>query len=184
MIHSKLNKLIFFALCCDLGLISKRLIGLVTNVITDALHIPGGISTSFSLMFLVLAAALIPQFGCATLMGIVQSFLALALGMIGSMGVLSPIGYIVPGLVIDTVMLLARRLKLHTNNAMITANMLAALSAGLTANLIVFHLGGTALALYMAVSLTSGAICGLLAGSIVPYLMPVAGFRGRGDVKS
>ena len=67
--HNRLRRLIFFALCCDLGLVSKRLIAPIANVITDSLHIPGGIGTSFSLMFLVLAAALLPRFGCATLMG-------------------------------------------------------------------------------------------------------------------
>lgn len=45
-----LKKYIFMAICCDLGLFSKRLIAPVANIITDALHIPGGIGTSFSLI--------------------------------------------------------------------------------------------------------------------------------------
>ena len=51
-----LRTLIILALCCDLGLFAKRIIAPVANVITDSLHIPGGIGTSFSLMFLVVAA--------------------------------------------------------------------------------------------------------------------------------
>ncbi len=113
MENVKLRRLIFFALCCDLGLISKRLIAPVSNLITDSLHIPGGIGTSFSLMFLVLAAALLPRFGCGMLMGAVQSLLALALGMTGSMGALSPIGYIVPGLTVDIVLFLSGKLKIR-----------------------------------------------------------------------
>ena len=97
----RLRTLIFLALCCDLGLFSKRLIAPAANLITDFLHIPGGIGTSFSLMFLVVAAVTVDRFGCAVIMSIVQSGLALAFGMVGSMGALSLVGYIVPGLVID-----------------------------------------------------------------------------------
>lgn len=67
---------------------------------------------------------------------------------------------------------------------MTAANMLAAVSAALTANLIVFRLRGPALMLYAAVSLTSGAICGLLAGSLRTYLMPVIGCCGKGYLRS
>ena len=81
-----LRNLLFLTLCCDLGLFSKRLIAPAANILTDFLRIPGGIGTSFSLMFLVVAAELVPIFGCATLMSIIQSMIALSLGMVGSMG--------------------------------------------------------------------------------------------------
>ena len=94
----RLNQLIYLALCCDMGMIAKRLIAPAANLFTDALHIPGGIGTSFSLMFLVVGAVLTGQFGAATLMGAIQSGIALAMGATGSLGILAPIGYIVPGL--------------------------------------------------------------------------------------
>ena len=103
MKHLSLRNLLFLTLCCDLGLFSKRLIAPAANILTDFLRIPGGIGTSFSLMFLVVAAELVPIFGCATLMSVIQSMIALSLGMVGSMGILSPIGYIVPGIVIDLI---------------------------------------------------------------------------------
>lgn len=65
MNKDKLRRLIIMALCCDLGLFSKRLIAPAANVITDALHIPGGIGTAFSLMFIVVAAGLMPRFSGA-----------------------------------------------------------------------------------------------------------------------
>ena len=101
MKKTDLRSLIFMALCCDLGLFAKKLISPAANFITEFLHIPGGIATSFSLMFLVIAAALMPFPLCATVMGVVQSLLALCFGMTGSMGALAPIGYILPGIVID-----------------------------------------------------------------------------------
>ena len=170
--HYTLRQLIFFALCCDLGLFSKKLIAPAANIITDSLHIPGGIGTSFSLLFLVLAAALIPRFGCAALMGAVQSGLAVAFGMVGSMGMLAPIGYILPGVAIDIVLWCGRKTGLPTSAAMMFANMLGAACASLTANLIVFHLPGIVLALYLAVALLTGALCGLAAGQLFGRLRP------------
>lgn len=170
MKENKLKRLIIMALCCDLGLFSKRLIAPAANVLTDALHIPGGIGTSFSLMFLIVAVGIMPKFWCGTIMGAVQSLIALSLGMVGSMGALSPIGYIVPGFVIDCVMWAARRLDLKTEYAAVLANMLSAASASLTANFIVFRLSGVVLALYVAVALTSGAVCGVLGGELIKRL--------------
>jgi len=170
---NRLRNLIFLALCCDLGLFSKRLIAPAANVITDFLRIPGGIGTSFSLMFLVVAAELVPQPGCAALMGAVQSILALALGMTGSMGALSPIGYIVPGIIIDFIFYISRKTGTHNSGSMVFANMLSAAAAGFTANLIVFHLWGAVLMLYLTVALLSGALCGCLAVSLSKRLRPV-----------
>lgn len=173
MKHANLRRLIFLALCCDLGLFTKRLIAPAVNILTDALHIPGGIGTSFSLLFLVVAAILMPGYGWGILMATIQSALALSLGMVGSMGLLSPIGYLVPGLVIDCVVFLSRRLRWEESITAVLANMLAAASASLTANAIVFQLWGFALALYVAVALSSGAVCGLLASTLAVRLRPV-----------
>ncbi len=170
---NRLRNLIFLALCCDLGLFSKRLIAPAANVITDFLRIPGGIGTSFSLMFLIVAAELVPRFGCGALMGAVQSILALSLGMTGSMGALAPIGYIVPGIIIDCIFYISRKTGTHNSGSMVLANMLSAASAGLTANLIVFHLRGPVLALYVTVALLSGALCGCLAVSLSRRLRPI-----------
>jgi len=165
-----LTRLIFMALCCDLGLFTKRLIAPAANIITDSLHIPGGIATAFSLMFLVIAVALMPRFGVGTLMGTVQSGIALAMGMVGSMGALSPIGYILPGLVIDCVFWVTGRLKLHEEHQILIANALAGMTASLAANLIVFRLRGVVLLLYLAVATTCGAVCGLLGGWVTKKL--------------
>lgn len=171
----KLNQLIFMALCCDFGLFAKRLILPAANLVTDALHIPGGIGTSFSLMFLTVAAFLMPSCGCAAIMGTVQSVIAFSFGMVGSMGALAPIGYIVPGIVIDLIRQGTRRLPLTAKEAIVIASVLSSMSACLTANFIVFHLRGLILLLYVSVAGTSGAICGVLAGSLVTRLQTIIG---------
>lgn len=168
-----LRDLIFLTLCCDLGLFGKRIIAPVANIVTDSLHIPGGIGTSFSLMFLVIAAFLIRIRGSATLMGIAQSAIALSMGMVGSMGALSPIGYIVPGIAIDVIVYAARKFNWDTAASMVFTNMVASATASLVANMIVFRLSGAVLGLYVCVGLISGALFGYLGSILESRLKPV-----------
>ena len=165
-----LRQLLFWALCCDLGLVAKKLILPGANLVTDALHIPGGIGTAFSLMFLTLAAAVMPGRFCGALMGLTQSLIMLLLGHTGSMGLLAPIGYVVPGLTIDAVLAVTRRLGLPARDGCTAANCIASAAAALTANMIVFRLRSAALLLYLCVAALSGALTGLLAGQLHPRI--------------
>lgn len=173
MERNKLKRMIFLALCCDLGLFAKRLISPIANLITETLRIPGGVSSSFSLMFLVIAVMLTKGKCYGTIMGAVQSVLALTLGMTGSMGLLAPIGYIIPGVLIDGVISLGKKFCWEEQFIMMLANLLAALGASLSANLIVFHLRGILLALYVSVGMCSGALCGLLGHTLYLRLQAI-----------
>ena len=173
MKNPSLRMMIFLALCCDLGLFSKRIINPFTNMITDALHIPGGIGTSFSLMFLVIPAILLPYKYCGTIMGAAQSGLALSFGMVGSMGALSSIGYIVPGFAIDILLRSTARLPISQKDRMMLTNGVASVCAAFTANLIVFRLKGAALALYVCTALSSGILCGSLGAQVINRLTPI-----------
>lgn len=173
MKNSKLHMLIFMALCCSLGLFVKKLVNPLANVVTEALHIPGGISTGFSIMFLVVAVEVVRMKKSGTMMGAVQGFLALALGRIGSMGILAPLGYLVPGMTIDFVYFLQKYLKLSRTERMVLANGAAAVMASVIANVLVFHLRGPVFWLYLCVSLTSGSIYGFLGSWVVVRLYPV-----------
>ncbi len=177
----KLNQLIFAALCCDCGLIAKKLISPVANIVTESLHIPGGIATSFSLMFLVVAAAMIRSFGCATLMAVIQSVLAFAFGMTGSMGALAPIGYIIPGMIIDLCLWTAYKRKASPTSGIVVSSIASSVSACLIANLIVFNLGGIVLLVYVLVSATSGSVCSFLAYSLVERLAPLKIMYQQGE---
>ena len=182
MRQSRLANLNFMALCCVLGLFTKKLINPLANVITESLHIPGGISTGFSIMFLVVATEVVRGGGkrtgawnhCGALMGAVQGFLALCLGRIGSMGLLAPLGYFMPGVAIDLVYGLSHRFGLDRTERMVFSNALAAVMASVTANVIVFRLWGPVLLLYLCVSAVSGTIYGYL-GSVVAGKLQRAG---------
>lgn len=188
MRHSKLANLNFMAFCCVLGLVTKKLINPMANVITEALHIPGGISTGFSLMFLVIAAEIVCGTAdrekdgswkhCGALMGAVQGLLALCMGRVGSMGVLAPIGYFMPGVAIDLIYGTKIGWKCTRLERMVFANAFAAVTASVTANLIVFRLWGPVLCLYLCVSAFSGTIYGILGSSVIEKL-DRNGFRGN-----
>ena len=138
----------------------------------------GRVSTGFSIMFLVVAAEVVRGGRqnndawkyCGTLMGMVQGFLALCLGRIGSMGLLAPIGYIVPGVAIDLIYGLSSRFDFDRTERMVFANALAAVMASVTANVIVFRLWGPVLLLYLCVSAVSGTIYGFLGAAIAGKL--------------
>ncbi len=173
----RLSQLIYMALCADLGIVAKKMISPAANLLTDALHIPGGIGTSFSLMFLVVGAVLTGQFGSGTLMGVIQSGIALALGSTGSLGILSPIGYVVPGLTIDLVLWAFRQRSISAG--VMAACIAGPLAASLTANFLVFHLHSVPLLLYLCVACSTGAICGLVAIPLVERLYPLMNMPAR-----
>lgn len=190
MKNSKLSKLNFMALCCVLGMFVKKIINPFANIITEALHIPGGVSTGFSIMFLVIATEIVRGEKtdeqdndirkCGTLMGTVQGFLSLALGRVGSMGIFMPIGFIVPGMSIDFIYYLQKHIKFSRTERMVFANVLAAVMASVTANVIVFHLSGPVLGLYLSVSAVSGIIYGCLGSSIAARLHSVCQYQVNG----
>lgn len=168
-----LKRLIFMALCCDIGFVSKKLISPVTNLITDSLHIPGGIGSSFSIMFIIIGAVICDVPGCAILMCAVQGMTAVIIGAGGSMGLLMVVGYIVPGIVIEICLLIFRKLKIVSSNTIAVTNALAGASATVFANAVTFGLKGIALVLYVAVGFTSGVIFGYLGALLLKRLRPI-----------
>ena len=170
MKEGNLQNMVFWAFCCAMGLFCKRLIGPAANLITGWLHIPGGISSSFSLMFLAVGGVLAPHPKCCTIMSAVQSLLALAMGRVGSMGLLSPIGYILPGIVMDLVFAYGRKRDLPEADTLMIANALGAVCAALIANLLVFRLWGLLLLCYVCVAATAGMLFGWLGCVLVRRL--------------
>lgn len=169
----KIRDLILLAFFADIGFVSKRLIAPFANVLTDFLRVPGGIGTAFSLMFVVIGAYLIQRKGAAAVMSLVQCILAMSLGMTGAMGTLSPLGYLLPGIVIDIVIALCQRYNASMPLSMTAANAAGSLTAALTANFIVFRLRGAVLALYLLIALISGGLCGLLSTVIYRRIRPL-----------
>lgn len=173
MKNNQVRDLILLAFFADIGFVSKRLIAPFANVLTDFLRVPGGIGTAFSLMFLTIGACMIRRKGSASLMALVQCILAMSLGMTGAMGMMSPIGYIMPGIAIEIIVAVCLRYNAGLPAAMTAANAAGSLTAALTANFIVFRLHGAVLALYLLIALISGGLCGLMASFIFRRIRPL-----------
>ena len=124
---------------------------------------------------LVIAEELVHEPRGGVMMGTVQGFLALIMGRVGSMGMLSPIGYIAPGLAIDLIYCLCCTSRVSRTDRMVLVNGLAAVMASVTANFIVFHLQGPVLWLYLSVSATCGSLYGFLGSSIAARFDTVYG---------
>ena len=164
------SDLLIMVVFCFAGVLCKKLINPVANAITGALHIPGGISTAVALIFLVIAASLTKRKWSASAMGMMQAAMALAMGSMGSMGLLRPLAYLIPGIVIDLVMLIPEGKSggLFTSRAKaFFANILSSVSAALFADLVVFHLPTKPLMAYLCIAALSGAVCGFVAGAVV-----------------
>ena len=127
-------------------------------------------------MFLIVAAATLRFFGCATIMSVIQSILALAFGMVGSMGVLAPFGYIIPGIMIDLCLYIAGRVSPSSTSGITTASIASSICACLVANLLVFRLSGIVLLVYVSVAATTGAVCSIPACILTERLSSIRSY--------
>lgn len=172
--HRSLKALVFMALCCVLALFSKRLISPATNFLTDLLRIPGGgVSAGIGFCFLLVGSSLSGWAWAASAMGLTQGLLALALGMAGNQGLLAPITYMVPGIVIDLTRLCFRKHSFHCFTFMLAGIFAAGCNAA-SSSLLVFHFRGFVLFLWLITASFAGAIGGLLAW-LVSKKLPVNG---------
>ena len=162
-----LSDISIMIIMCFAGVVVKKMINPFANMITDSLHVPGGISTAFSLMFLVIAAGVTSGKWNASIMGSMQALTALSLGMVGRMGILMPLAYLIPGIVIDLVMLIPGERSASIKFKAFIANIFSSVSAALFADVVVFHLPLKPLLVYICLAVLSGAICGFIAGAVL-----------------
>lgn len=172
MKNVKLDELIFLALCISMGLIAKRIVSPITNILTDFIRIPGGgAATAFSLMFLVMGSAHCGWSFSGTACGFCQSLIALSLGMSSYQGIFALITYTAPGLVIDFV----KRLYPGRDTAFfVIACTLANTVCALVTNTLVFHLQSLLFILWMLSAACSGMAAGLSGSMLYKRLSPLA----------
>jgi len=168
---------------CFAGVFCKKLINPFANTVTDSLHVPGGISTAIALMFLVIASGITGRKWCGSAMGLAQAVMALALGSMGSMGLLMPLAYLIPGVVIDLVMLVPENRIISLMGKSFIANIASSVSAALFADIVVFHLPVKPLVVYLCLATVSGAICGFIAGAVSTSIEKKKNEENEGDGK-
>ncbi len=177
MKKATVRDLAFMAICVALSLVGKRIISPVTNGLTDFFRIPGGSTAAgFSLAFLIIGKCVAPVPFAATMMSIVQFALAMALGFSGHQGMLAVFSYVIPGLLID---LLAFVMDRDHPMYCFLAGILSCVASAVISTMLVFHLSGLSLLLWLLLAALSGAVGGLLAKLVSARLRRIAGQGSR-----
>ncbi|MBQ8092934.1 MAG: hypothetical protein IJ242_05090 [Clostridia bacterium] len=150
------------------GLLVKRIVSPMTNVFTDFFRIPGGsAAVGFSLAFLIIGKQCVSVPFAGTLMGFVQSLLAIGLGFSGYQGPLAVITYTLPGLMIDlTGMVIQEKGIVFC----VVSCVLSCITSALFSNILVFHLAGLPLMLWLLLAALSGILGGVCASLLAEKL--------------
>lgn len=159
-------QLVIIAIMASLATATKPIIVPLVHIITGPLYIPGGaFAGGFYMMWMVLGTVLVRKNGTATLIATVQAMMVVSLGLFGTHGIVSFITYITPGIAIDLVLLIFKRMR----NS-VTPYFIGGIAANITGtfmvNLVFFRLPFVPLVLSLSSAALSGGLGGILAWSV------------------
>lgn len=162
--------LVVITMMAALGVAVKPVVVPLSHIITGPLYIPGGVvAGGFYMLWIVLGYGLVNKRGTATLIGLVQAVLVIALGIFGTHGIVSIITYAAPGVGVDLLYLLLRRgvvTPLHAFLGGAVAN-----SAGtVLVSFVFFRLPPIPLLLSLTAAMLSGGLGGLIAYGLLNRL--------------
>lgn len=159
--------LVMMAMCASLGIATKPLIVPLAQFLAAPFLIPkGSIAGGFYMMWLVLGRGIVGKGGAATLTALVQALLVLGLGTFGSHGVLSLVTYLLPGLVIDLILLVCGH-QICCYPCALAAGIAANVTGTLLSSFIFFHLPLLPLLITLGVGTLSGGLGGIIAYEIL-----------------
>ncbi|MCF6461609.1 MULTISPECIES: ECF transporter S component [Bacillota] len=163
-------EIIVISLMATLGIATKPVIVPLVHIITGPLYIPGGaIAGGLYMMWIVLGVGLIGRLGVATLISVVQAIMVVSLGIYGTHGIISFFTYIIPGLVVDLYILIAKPKGFQKGHYFVSG-ILANISGTFLVNMVFFRLPLVPLVLTLTAASLSGGIGGLIAYTIVKGL--------------
>lgn len=163
-----LKQLCMMSFLAVFGMFIKPVVSPVFNLLTDFIRIPGGsVTAGFSMMFLVFASSVTGKFGTATLMGVVQAFMALNLGISSIVGLLVFITYSLPGLAIDVILCTSLTKNLPSKGRMMAAGACGVLAGAFFTNILYYNLSVVPFLLFYFFGILSGALGGLFAYKIM-----------------
>jgi len=162
--------LVLTAVMAALGIAVKPIVVPLAHLVSTPLMIPGGaLAGGLYMMWLVVAFALTGKYGTATLAGLVQAILVMITGISGSHGALSLVTYTAPGLIVDIVFFIIRRVP-DTLPLSMLAGMLANLAGTVCVNVIFFSLPLIPLLLSLCAAAFSGGVGGVLSHLLLEAL--------------
>ena len=169
------SQIAFLAACIAMGLISKRIVSPLTNVLTDFIRLPGGgAAAGFAIMFLALGCSVTKYPLAGTISGLAQGILGLMMGMSAYQGIFAIITYTVPGMVIDIV---RKLIKTRSDSYFIISCCLGNVAGAAISNLLTFHFTSFLLVMWLLVAACSGCLGGMLGGTVLRRMEAVSEFR-------
>jgi len=157
------QQLLYIAVLAALGLAIKPIVTPLVHLVSAPLMIPGGsLAGGFYMMWLVLAAALVPKPGAAFLVGFVQSIVILSLGYFGNHGAVSVISYSLPGIAVELIALIWR------NKNALSFHVLACVLANITGATVVTIFIMRLAPIPFMISVIAASISGII-GGIISY---------------
>lgn len=171
--------LIVMAMVAALGIATKPVIVPLVQIVTGPLFMPGGaIAGGFYMMWIVIGAGIVKKRGAATLIAAVQAFMVIAIGAVGTHGILSIITYIAPGLSVELLLWLSRQKNNHLFTCFF-AGMAANMTGTLLSNLVFFRLPLIPLLFAVSAGALSGGLGGMIAYTVIRSFekMHITGFK-------
>ena len=163
-----LKQLCMMSFLAVFGMFIKPIVSPVFNLLTDFIRIPGGsVTAGFSMLFLVFATAVTKKFGTATLMGVVQAFIALNMGVSSIVGLLVFITYSLPGLAIDLFLCTPLANKLPLKDKMMVAGAMGVLTGAAFTNMLYYNMSVVPFLLFYLFGIISGGLGGWFAFKIM-----------------
>ena len=126
----------------------------------------GAFAGGLYMMWLVIGYGMVRKPGTATLIGIVQAFLVMFTGVIGSHGIMSLFTYIMPGMVMDIVLLIIGH-RACCRACCVIAGAAANMTGTACVNVVFFPAPGMYLILILSVAALSGAIGGYISWELL-----------------
>jgi hypothetical protein len=162
--------LITIAMMAALGVAIKPIVVPLAHIITGPLYIPGGVvAGGFYMLWIVLGYGLVNKRGTATLIGVVQAILVIAIGFFGNQGIVSLVTYILPGISVDVLYMLLRSGVDSPINAFL-GGMASNVAGTFLVSVLLFELPWVPMLLSLSAASLSGGIGGLVAYKLLAQL--------------
>lgn len=165
--------LVIISICSATGLALKPLLSPLVHIISSPLLIPGGsLIGGIYMIWIVLGAFLVNKTGAAFSVGFIQGLVIMVIGLMGSHGGLSLLIYLIPGLLVDIVLLIFR-FSAESIFSHALLNIVANLSGVLIVSVIVLRLPLIPLLLSISACLFSSFIGGFISYEIYKQVRKV-----------
>ncbi len=153
--------LVIVALFSACGVAGKPFVRILSQMMVGTLVPAGTVGGVFYMLWIVLACSVVGKRGTAVQVGIVQSVLVVFFDMLGNRGLANILVYVLPGIALEAVMLLAPRYIYGWFTAFL-AGMTANTAGALIVGFLFLRLPSLPLMVSLAVAAVSGGIGGVI----------------------